>query len=79
MTNRYFQQRPPPVIVPAEHRDEIEKLTKASLVDLVWWLCAARGPLDGTTLDHFRYHRDRVEAIRDSESKYVRRTGSQTP
>lgn len=53
----------PPVLVPVDHRAEVEEMSKAALMDLVWWLCASRPALP-TTLDEFRFQRRRVEIMR---------------
>ncbi len=52
----------PPVFVPAEHRAEIEALSKAALMDIAWdYACACSGAFDtdpAAAMANFRERRD---------------------
>lgn len=51
----------PPIFVPAKYRTEIEKLSKAALMDVVWDLCAMRAESaddDDLVFTEFRQARD---------------------
>lgn len=60
----------PPVFVPAEFRGEIEKLSKAALMDMVWdyarQVCCAEslGDPDNATMNELRERRDIILAHR---------------
>lgn len=56
----------PPALVPQEHSREIEKLSKAALMDMVWSFsvrCAGTEDAD-TVMSEFRREREAVEAAR---------------
>jgi hypothetical protein len=53
----------PPVFVPAEHLAEIEALSKAALMDMVWDF-AAQMAGDGDPIEEFRARREIILAHR---------------
>jgi hypothetical protein len=68
----------PPIFVPTEHVVEIEKISKAALMDMVWdyaQSAAARhhsGSLGA--IDMLREHRDMVLGYRDRDRQYKSKT-----
>lgn len=66
----------PPVYVPDEHRAEIEKLSKAALMDMVWD-CAMQFAgisdyvfdTDGKAIGEFRARREVIMALRQRQPK----------
>ena len=56
----------PPVFVPAEHRAEVEQLSKAALMDMAWdYAKQLAGP--ASTIDEFRARRDIILAHRNQD------------
>ncbi len=49
-----------PIFVPPEYCDEIEKLSKAALMDLCWDLAMPGQPNDGATMEELR---KRIEVV----------------
>lgn len=58
----------PPEIVPTQYRAAMEKLSKAALMDLVWYLCHNYQPehLTLTSLQMYEQARDQVLMIREN-------------
>jgi hypothetical protein len=54
----------PPVFVPSEHRPEIEKLSKAALMDLVWDYAQQLAGGPDKAMEEFRTRRDIILAHR---------------
>jgi hypothetical protein len=56
----------PPVFVPTAHRAEIEKLSKAALMDMVWDYAVQFAGGDGKeAIDEFRARRDLILSYRN--------------
>lgn len=58
----------PPVFVPEEYAAEVEKLSKAALMDMVWDFAtqfSGGDPLSTSTVDEFRSRREIVLNARD--------------
>lgn len=54
-----------PVFVPAEYRAEIEELSKAALMDVVWDYCLRFGGFDPlNAIESFRQTREIIESYR---------------
>ncbi len=57
----------PPVMVPQDHWREIEKLSKAALMDMVWSFsvrCAGSEDAEAV-IGEFRRERDAIQAVRE--------------
>ena len=57
----------PPVFVPREHQAELERLSKAALMDMVWDY-ATQLAGDGPTIEEFRRRREIILAYRKSQA-----------
>lgn len=62
----------PPILVPGLCRNEVEKLSKAALMDIVWSFATRCSGNEGDprfAMDEFRRERDVIVALRKAESK----------
>jgi hypothetical protein len=58
----------PPVFVPEEHRTEVEALSKAALMDMVWDYAIQMAGADDLAIDEFRTRRDVILTHRKQAS-----------
>jgi hypothetical protein len=54
----------PPIMVPPEYRVEIEKISKAALMDMVWDYAEMSKKFPRSAIDQLREHRDMVLGYR---------------
>jgi len=70
----------PPIFVPPEHVTELEKISKAALMDMVWdYAETKKTPHDNftaSTIEELRSHRDMVLGYRKRERMYSKRVSN---
>ena len=59
----------PPIFVPPEFRSELEQLSKAALMDVVWDYCIRAGETPAGAMESFRQTREIIEHYRNDAKR----------